>query len=398
MQQTVMILDGGSGACLIRAGMPKGVCPEAWAAENPEALIDLQRSYVAAGSDAVCSFTFGANRVKLASHGLADKCEELNEKLASISKEAVGGMALVGGDIGPTGLLPKPFGDTDFDTFYTVFAEQAKALEKGGADYITVETMMSLTEVKAALLAAKSVTDLPVYVSITCGESGRTLSGCSPAAALVTLQANGADAFGLNCSLPPEKMLPLFEPLTKVTKIALTAKPNGEYPAPDGSRHFVDPDTFAEQMKKFADIGVLALGGCCGSEPEHISALSCLLFGAGVNPPYCKEEYLATEKEIYSVPDEATVKGCGIYTADAIFDAVDAEEAIIRVKIDSSADAEALFDMLVYANAPISLVASDTEAALRAAGICPARFLLDPESSIPQEDAEKLTRRLFAKV
>ena len=99
MQQTVMILDGGSGACLIRAGMPKGVCPEAWAAENPEALKELQRNYVAAGSDAICTFTFGANRAKLASHGLADKCAELNEKLAAISKEASGGIALVGGDI-----------------------------------------------------------------------------------------------------------------------------------------------------------------------------------------------------------------------------------------------------------------------------------------------------------
>ncbi len=396
MQQTVMILDGGSGACLIRAGMPKGVCPEAWAAENPEALKELQRNYVAAGSDAICTFTFGANRAKLASHGLADKCAELNEKLAAISKEASGGIALVGGDIGPTGLLPKPFGDTDFDTFYTIFAEQAKALEKGGADYITIETMMSLTEAKAALLAAKAVTDLPVYVSMTCNENGRTLSGCSPAAALVTLQANGATAFGLNCSLPPDKMFPLFDPLLKVAKIPLTAKPNGEYPAPDGSRHFVDPDTFAEQMKDFADAGVVALGGCCGSEPEHISALSCLLFGAAVNPPYCAEEFLAIEKGIFTIPDEATVSACGIYTPDAIFDAVDAEESVIRVQIDSPADAETLFDMLVYANAPISIVASDVEAALRTAGICPARFLLDPASSIAEEDKLKLTRRLFA--
>ena len=145
MKQTPMILDGGSGACLIQAGMPAGVCPEKWALDNPQALTELQQSYVAAGSDVVYSFTFGGNAVKLASHGLADDCERINEELVKLSKNAVGGAALVAGDIGPTGLLPKPFGDADFDTLYSVFAQQAKALERGGAALIVVETMMSHT-------------------------------------------------------------------------------------------------------------------------------------------------------------------------------------------------------------------------------------------------------------
>lgn len=398
MIQTAMILDGGSGACLIKAGMPSGVCPEKWVLENPDALKALQQNYVAAGSDAVYSFTFGGNAVKLASHGLEKECEKMNEELAKLSKEAVGGAALVAGDIGPTGLLPKPFGTADFDTLYTVFAQQAKALERGGADYIAVETMMSLTEAKAAVIAAKAATELPVYASITCAANGRTLSGCTPAAALVTLQANGADAFGLNCSVPPEQMLPLFPDIIKYAKIPLTAKPNGEYPDEKGQRHEVSPDDFASDMKKLAQLGVSALGGCCGSTPEHISALSAAVCDVTVQPHFCADEYIALERAVYELPDAETLASCGIYAPSAMFDAVDANEKLIRVKLESPSDAETLSDMMVYANAPVSIVACDTEAALRAAGICPARFLLDPESTLSADDTKWLTSRLFAKI
>ncbi|MBR5769041.1 MAG: homocysteine S-methyltransferase family protein [Clostridia bacterium] len=398
MKQTPMILDGGSGACLIQAGMPSGVCPEKWALEHPGVLTELQQNYAAAGSDVVYSFTFGGSAVKLASHGLSDECERMNEALVKLSKDAVGGAALVAGDIGPTGLLPKPFGDADFDTLYSVFAQQAKALENAGADLIAVETMMSLAEVKAAVLAAKASTDLPVYASMTCGSSGRTLSGCSPAAALVTLQANGADAFGLNCSLPPEGMLKLFPGFVKYAKIPLTAKPNGEYPDDAGVHHSVSPETFAANMKKLAELGVAALGGCCGSTPEHISALSAAVCDVEIAPPNCEGEYLAIERQIYELPSAETLSACKIYSPMEMFDAVDAGEKVIRVRIASPEDAAALSDMLIYANAPLSLVASDAESALRAAGICPARFLLDPESTLSNADFTALSRRLFAAV
>lgn len=396
MKQTPMILDGGSGACLIQAGMPSGCCPEKWALDHPEVLTELQQNYVAAGSDVVCSFTFGGNAVKLASHGLADDCERINEALVKLSKDAVGPAALVAGDMGPTGLFPKPFGDADFDTLYSVFAQQAKALERAGADLIAIETMMSLTEVKAAVLAAKASTDLPVYASMTCGANGRTLTGCTPAAALVTLQANGADAFGLNCSVPPEGMLKLFPELVKLAKIPLTAKPNGEYPDEAGVRHSVSPEAFAADMKKLAELGVAVLGGCCGSTPEHISALSAAVCDVEVEPAKGEGEYLALERQVYELPSADELSACNIYEPMSLLDAVDAGEKIIRVKIASPSDAETLSDMLLYANAPVSVVASDVESALRAAGICPARFLLDPESALPSEDAARLTRRLFA--
>lgn len=393
-----MILDGGSGACLIRAGLPSGVCPELWALENPAPLRSLQHNYVAAGSDVVCSFTFGANRVKLAAHGLEARCAELNRSLVAVSREAVGSGTLIAGDIGPTGLLPQPFGDADFDMLFSVFSEQASALAEGGADYIAVETMMSLTEAKAALLAAKTVTELPVCVSITCGSNGRTLTGCTPSSALIVLQAAGADGFGLNCSLPPALMLPLFDPLPDIAKINLTAKPNGEYPDADGNRVFVSPDNFAAEMKKFVSLGVAAVGGCCGSEPEHIAALSDALAGVAVVPPRSDRQLLASERDVYALPDPDTLAACGIYSPDALLDAVDADESVIRLRISSDGDAQTLSQMLLYANAPVSLVVSETEPALRAAGICPARFLLDPESPLSASDRETLTHSLFASI
>lgn len=398
MQTTPMILDGGSGACLIKAGMPAGVCPEKWATENPQALIDLQREYITAGSDAVCTFTFGGNRVKLARHGLADECAAINTRLAKITRKAVGDEVLVAGDIGPTGLLPQPFGDTDFDTYYTVFAEQAKALEEGGVDYIAVETMMNLTEAKAALLAAKAVTELPVYVSMTCGENGRTLSGCKPEAALVVLQSAGADAVGLNCSVPPAKMRPLFEEMLKVTRVNLTAKPNGEYPDANGERHEVSPKEFAAEMKKIAEMGVAGIGGCCGSTPEHIAALSEELYGVGITVPHSNKEYVASEREVFELPDKETLLSCKIYDASGIMDAVDADEKVIRVRIGSAEDAQMLSDMLMYTRVPVSVVAGEMEPALRAAGICPARFILDPESGLNGNETAMLTNMLFAAV
>lgn len=398
MQTTPMILDGGSGACLIKAGMPTGVCPEKWALENPQALINLQREYVAAGSDAVVTFTFGGNRVKLATHGLEDECAEINTELAKITRQAVGDEILVAGDIGPTGLLPQPFGDTDFDTYYTIFAEQAKALEEGGVDYIAVETMMNLTEAKAALLAAKASTDLPVYVSMTCNENGRTLSGCTPEAALVVLQCAGADAVGLNCSLPPEKMRPLFEKMLKVTRVNLTAKPNGEYPDDKGMRHSVSPEDFAKEMRKIAEMGVAGVGGCCGSTPEHIGALSEELYGVGINVPHSNKEYLANEREVFELPDKETVLSCNIYDASQIMDAVDADEKIIRVRITCAEDAQMLSDMLMYTKVPVSIIANEMEPALRVTGICPARFILDPESGLSVNEKAMLTNMLFAEV
>ena len=233
---------------------------------------------------------------------------------------------------------------------------------------------------------------------MTCGANGRTLTGCAPAAALVTLQANGADAFGLNCSVPPEGMLRLFPELVKLAKIPLTAKPNGEYPDEAGVRHSVSPEAFAADMKKLAELGVAVLGGCCGSTPEHISALSAAVCDVEVEPAKGEGEYLALERQIYALPAADELSACNIYEPMALLDAVDSGEKIIRVKIGSPMDAETLSDMLLYANAPVSLVASDTESALRAAGICPARFLLDPESALPSEDAARLTRRLFASI
>ena len=168
----MLVLDGATGTELAKRGMSAGVSPEAWVLEHPSVMIDIQRAYIAAGSDAVYSCTFGGNRLKLAEFGLGDKTDEMNRALAAISREAVGNRALVFGDLAPTGMFVEPFGDLPFEEAVAVYAQQARALVKGGVDGFVIETMMDLQEARAALIAVKETCDLPVMVSMTFGTDG----------------------------------------------------------------------------------------------------------------------------------------------------------------------------------------------------------------------------------
>ena len=189
-----LILDGATGTMLQKAGMPIGVCPEEWILENKEVMVKLQQDYVAAGSDIVYAPTFTANRIKLEEYGLEDDIVKMNEELVALSKEAVGDKALVAGDITMTGLQLYPIGDFMFDELVEVYKEQASILAKAGVDLFVVETMMSLQECRAAVLAIQEVCDLPIMVSLTYNEDGRTLYGTDPATATVVLQSLGIDA------------------------------------------------------------------------------------------------------------------------------------------------------------------------------------------------------------
>lgn len=191
-----LILDGATGTQLQKRGYTGGKCAEQWVLENPEVIVRVQREYVEKGSRVIYTPTFGANRVKLESHGLLGKVREVNLRLAELSKQAAEGRAWVAGDIAPTGLFLYPLGETSFEELVDVYTEQAAALEEAGVDLFVIETMMTVAEARAALLAVKSVSRKPVFVSFTCDEHGRTLSGTDVTAALVILQGMGADAFG----------------------------------------------------------------------------------------------------------------------------------------------------------------------------------------------------------
>ena len=196
--------DGATGTNLQKAGMPTGVCPEQWILDHPDVLVDLQTDYINAGSNIVYAPTFSGNRIKLEEYGLQDRLEEINTKLVELSKKAVartGYRAYVAGNLTMTGRQLYPIGKLMPEELIDVYKEQIQCLVTAGVDLLVVETMMSLAEARAALIAAKETCDLPVIISMTYGEDGRTLYGTDPATAVVVLQSLGADAIGINLSL-----------------------------------------------------------------------------------------------------------------------------------------------------------------------------------------------------
>lgn len=296
-----VLLDGATGTNLQKAGMPVGVCPEQWILENSEVLIDLQKQYVEAGTDILFAPTFTASRIKLKEYGLEDHLEEMNRKLVALSKEAAKGTnALVAGDLTMTGEQLYPLGDLMFEDLVDVYKEQAKIIAEAGADLFVVETMMSLQECRAAVLAIREVCDLPVMVSLTYNEDGRTLYGTDPVTAVVVMQSLGADAVGMNCSTGPEAMLETIAKMAEYAAIPLLAKPNAGMPELiDGQTVFnVEPEEFAEVGKKLVEEGAAIIGGCCGTTPEHIRALKEAVKGIPVKAPLqTKRRMLTSERK-----------------------------------------------------------------------------------------------------
>ena len=271
-----VILDGATGTNLQKAGMPVGVCPEKWILEHPEVLVKLQKEYVEAGTDILFAPTFTANRIKLEEYGLADDLVKMNQDLVALSKEAASGKALVAGDLTMTGQQLYPIGDLMFEDLVEVYREQAQVIYEAGADLFVVETMMSLQECRAAVIAIREVCDLPIMVSLTYNEDGRTLYGTDPATAVIVLQSLGADAVGLNCSTGPEAMLEPVAQMAEYATVPILAKPNAGMPElVDGVTVFrTTPEEFATVGKKLVETGASILGGCCGTTPEHIKALA----------------------------------------------------------------------------------------------------------------------------
>ncbi|MBO4458348.1 MAG: homocysteine S-methyltransferase family protein [Butyrivibrio sp.] len=275
-EDRVIFLDGATGSNLIKAGMPVGVCPEEWILEHKQVMKDLQSAYAEAGSDIVYAPTFTGNRIKLADYGLDGKIEEINSELVKLSKEAVDGKALVAGDLTMTGKQLKPIGDLDFEELIEVYKEQIRILEKAGCDLLVVETMMSLQECRAALIAAKEVSNLAVMVTLTFEADGRTLFGSDASASAITLEALGACAIGANCSTGPDKMVEIIGNMASVTNTPIIAKPNAGLPSVDengNTEYDMDCETFVVEMEKLINAGASVLGGCCGTTPDFIRGL-----------------------------------------------------------------------------------------------------------------------------
>ena len=314
IQEGFFILDGATGSNLQKAGMKSGECPEQWILNHPDIFIDLQKKYIEAGSDAVYAPTFTSTRVKLDEYGLGAKQREYVGKLVGLSKQAVeesrtDRKIYVLGDISMTGLQIQPLGTMPFEELVDIYKEQVTLSVEAGVDGFVIETMMSLQEARAAVLAVKESCDLPVFVTMTFQEDGRTLYGTSPETAMVVLQEMGVDAVGINCSTGPDKMVDAVKSMKRYAKVPVIVKPNAGLPAlVDGETVYdMGPDEFARAMKKLAEAGATVLGGCCGTTPEHIRCLKEALKEQMFKPLVpARERTLTTERNVTSISLDGT--------------------------------------------------------------------------------------------
>ena len=273
----ILYLDGATGSNLVKAGMPSGVCPEQWILEHKDVMFKLQKDYVQAGTNILYAPTFTANRIKLAEYHLEKNMSAMIHELVAISREAAasspGHTVLVAGDLTMTGEQLKPIGKMELEDLIDIYKEQILSMVDAGVDLLVVETMMSLAETRAALIAAKEVCDLPVIATLTFEADGRTLFGTDAKTAAIVLESLGASAIGANCSTGPAQMESIISDMVTHTRIPVIAKPNAGLPFLDengNTCYNMEAEEFTEEMEILVNAGAAILGGCCGTTPEFI--------------------------------------------------------------------------------------------------------------------------------
>ena len=265
-------LDGAMGTMLQARGLKRGEIPETLNITSPDTLVEIHKEYINTGSDIVYANTFGANSYKL--EGCGYSVSEIVEAGVKNAKKACESTsALVGLDIGPIGQLLEPTGTLSFEDAYDIFKEQIVAGSRAGADVIVFETMTDIYEVKAAVLAARENSDLPIICTMTFEENMRTFTGCSVSSMALTLNGLGVSAIGVNCSLGPKELKPVIEELSKWTNLPIVIKPNAGLPDPATGEYNITASEFAELFQALVPYGIRFVGGCCGSTPEFIREL-----------------------------------------------------------------------------------------------------------------------------
>ena len=279
-----LLLDGAMGTMLQKSGMKPGTIPETLNITDPEMVAGIHRAYLQAGSRVIYANTFGANSLELRNTGYGTA--EVIAAGVRIARECAAETGAVTGlDVGPLGVMLEPLGTLKFGEAVELYREIMKAGAEAGAGLIAIETMSDLGETRAAVLAAREMTSLPVFVTMSFDATGRTFTGCTPASMARTLEGLGADAVGINCSLGPEEMVPLIREICANTRLPVIAKPNAGLPDPVTGVYGVDAESFAKAMQKLAAAGAEILGGCCGTDPEYIRALSQTAFPKPENRP-----------------------------------------------------------------------------------------------------------------
>lgn len=287
LKDNIVCLDGGMGTLLQQKGLKPGEYPEMWNIEHPERIIDIHRAYFDAGSNVVCTNTFGANSLKFDQAKLE---EIIKSAIANVNRAKELSQSkkpkFTALDIGPTGKLLKPLGNLDFEEAVSIFANTVKLGKKYGADLVIIETMNDSYETKAALLAVKENSDLPVIVSNAYSQDGKLMTGATPSAMVALLEGMGADALGANCSLGPRQLTGVAKELLKKASVPVILKPNAGLPRTvDGQTVFdVEKEEFAAELALLIEKGLRVVGGCCGTTPEYIKALSDKISNASPKP------------------------------------------------------------------------------------------------------------------
>ncbi len=291
----LLYFDGGMGTLLQERGLKPGELPETWNLEHADEVTEIHRQYFEAGSDIVLTNTFGANAIKFHNSEYALK-DIVTAAVANVKKAALLGVhdgrkVYTALDVGPTGKLLKPMGDLSFEDAYEAFKETMQYGEAAGADLIHIETMSDSYEVKAAVLAAKENTSLPVFATLIFDEKGKLLTGGDVPSVVAMLEGLRVDALGINCGMGPKQMMPILKELVKYTSVPIIVKPNAGLPKQkDGEVYYdVRPEEFAELMKEIVTSGACVIGGCCGTTPDHIRAMVQNTRGMSVIPPVKKD-------------------------------------------------------------------------------------------------------------
>lgn len=279
IKNNILIFDGAMGTMLQQKGLKMGDNTELYGFKNPDKLMDIHKLYLEAGANVITTNTFGANELKLDKLGYT--VEEIVDNAVNIAKKAIeksdkSKQRFIALDIGPIGEMLEPIGTLSFDRAYEIFKRQVIQGEKSGANLIIIETMIDLYEAKAAVLAAKENTHLPVFCTMTFDENGRSFTGCTPESMVENIEKLGVDAIGVNCSLGPQKLIPIVEKIAKVATVPVIVQANAGLPEIiDGQAIYnVNSEEFFISVKKFVQLGASIIGGCCGTNPDFIKKIS----------------------------------------------------------------------------------------------------------------------------
>jgi len=275
----VLVADGATGTNLQAVGLPPGTSPEEWVFDQPDRIRALQRSFVEAGSDVILTCTFGGTRLRLKESRYADRVTELNRRAVELAREAAGARTLIGGSMGPLGLLLKPFGPVEYAEAVAAYAEQAQALSGGGVDVLAIETHFALEEAQAAVEGARQVSHLPLVVSFSYDRGVRTMMGVKPAQVAEKFKLLDVAAIGANCGTTLENMDKIVQEYAAANSgLFIWAKPNAGLPSVDAatgrSVYGVSPEQMGAFARRYVEIGARIVGGCCGSTPAHVRAIA----------------------------------------------------------------------------------------------------------------------------